>query len=181
VCSPSPFFSRLTAAFFTRLTRCGASDATPLLEAELLLLLQRHRRRGGGSGGGRRDGRRRVAHGDPEVGGEAGEAGVVALADRPELPLPAAQVELAEHEGGLGARVGDVEAGQLAPARRVVQQQVQAGTCPKVVPSTLAARTMRSTAAGSAARSTSTTSCVPPPDAVLPTWRTAPSGLAGWL
>ena len=100
-----------------------------LVQVDQLLLLQADRGcgRGGWPSGGWSGGWSRVGvHADAEVGGQSGQAGVVALPDRAELPAAAAPVELAEHEGRLGAGIGDVEADQLH-AGRIQQPQVQAG------------------------------------------------------
>src|ERR1700712_196267 len=54
---------------------------------------------------------------DAEVLRDTPEAGGVALADGPELPLGTAAVQLAEHHGGLGRGVlGEVVAGDLGAA-----------------------------------------------------------------
>jgi len=55
--------------------------------------------------------------GDAVVGRQPREPGVPALADGAELPLVVAQVQLAQHDRGLGARVAHVEARVRSAAR----------------------------------------------------------------
>jgi len=102
----------------------GAVVASLLVQVDQLLLLQAD---GGCRSGCHCGGWSSVGiHADAEVGGQSGQTGVVALPDCPKLPAAAAPVELPEHEGRLGAGIGDVEADQL-DARRIQQAQVQAG------------------------------------------------------
>jgi hypothetical protein len=69
----------------------------------------------------------RLVHGDAEVGRQAFESAVVALADGPELPGALAAVELAEHEGGLDRRARAVEAGDHGVLSGVPDLDVQVG------------------------------------------------------
>ncbi len=57
--------------------------------------------------------RRRVVHSDPEVGGDASEAGGVALAHRTHLPGPLAPVQLDEHQRRLNGQPDRIETGEL--------------------------------------------------------------------
>jgi hypothetical protein len=124
---------------------------------------------------------RLLPHPYPEVGGKAGQAVGVALADRAQLPGRAAAVELQQEYGAFAVREGRrteedrVGTGLGGADQHILDLPEGVG---RVVGSQLPTRITRSTSAGSAAGSTSTRSG---PSASAARCRTAPDSADGWL